>query len=1520
MPIPGDNEWTPQSRARRLGSSRESRDNSSAQQRRAFFPDEVGESHPCSDPYALAEGRFDPPPLPAEASTQTRLLSEVDWLIAGTRAALGEDADNLGYSVAATPAKFEESSSGFESPSERDDLEGDSVPENDGSQGQYATDHEEDENEALDAVPEPAAALEPEPLGNGGLVITPDKREAPDSQPHDTALALERGDLDGEVLSSRGTEIEYRQEVASTGAPTVSPEGDAVGATKDNDRETQEVVGSTVGTVADAYGGDAVQHRFFAALSSSDEALSKVSLYSPVAEAVIATASETTSAEREVALPERKEEHVEDKAAIGDRPAVEPVTHDAATEQVGDDPVYHEPVTVAEVDSDDAFGNDAAAASDIETTAVIGEMRQAVEEPVLNESMAGIWVDDEVVIDGSAADERHVDESSTNEPLGYESVLVSADGCDDDSGDDAGNTVSVNVRDVLEGKVEKGDGITIARGIADGRTNNVEAVQADAPITPVDGGKPLDDIEQRSAGENERRFGDNITEPSKYLAVARSAAGDASQKDAKCSAAALVEEVLTLVPTPAYIDTDQAPLAASELPANMPSMEDEREENADGKDGGDCGLAVAMGSEQLSLDIPRAEAEQEQGSVGDKVGPSVAVATAEVIVASVEDVTAIKAAGVALEPQAVTDSCDVENPMASRLAEVHAVASRVTQECTPITVSDNEQGGTGGGSETAAVVGRSSLSSAALAETEFDDSETEAEDSDQDDEAVPFVGARKKLVGTSAGVEEHVFSVIKRPGVESEDLSSLLPESDGRTEEVTENRVESDSTIQQETEEEVERRDTSVTTLEDGEGEEENDSPVSALESDSVAITSATVDDDVYTVPLTDDEAGDKNDPTSCASIQQLPFVVGSAEAFGSMTRSVKEVFLGASLMALDDDAASAVASSDGHAENEEEEVNNNDSYSDSDVALEPVPLVAQAEPFSATAVVESGHHGLMSSMAEDDDDAASAVDSTDAHRDEENRDDVVGCTAPAEKSGEEMNIGATEEGISASEIAVASLVNDAAHQAWPTGHLDDDAESAVGSVEGNSDIEVHHFRTKASGGAPSVGPGEEAGQAVDERYVGTKHDEVGTTEHPTAAVVVSQEREGEIFAAIAQQLTPVPPVSVGKDGLNQASMRPSQLPVDAEPLAEPEHQEQDNGHHDDHEVGDSPVLTAADALSTDEEVVAVVKDKERNDGTLVAKTAEGDWDNIVDSPVAERLLRSDAVSVRAAASASVAPSIATNEQHEQQSGSSRSGYSAGLRTSSSSDMTELKSTGFKSVTLARGASVKTHPRQPGSRALSSTTGSYFSQGASSSRTLKTSDSLKARSFKSIDVVGEGSTKDQQSRSEKSPSRLTSNTSGARAGYSLSTSRSSALGSSSVRPEQKTVKLKATGFKSVSLAPSLISSQQRAGSSSYSIERSMDAGRVRSQGSLGELPDSVLRREERGWSTSNGAREMEGSAFTCGIDGTASSSTRATPPGADRVSLSGVLDVVVTNGEYLNGVNVPRRDVALTDVSLDDKE
>lgn len=61
--------------------------------KRAFFPDESDQMQPCSDPIALAEGRSPMPPLVGDTSSRTLLLSEVDWLIAGTRAALGEDPD-----------------------------------------------------------------------------------------------------------------------------------------------------------------------------------------------------------------------------------------------------------------------------------------------------------------------------------------------------------------------------------------------------------------------------------------------------------------------------------------------------------------------------------------------------------------------------------------------------------------------------------------------------------------------------------------------------------------------------------------------------------------------------------------------------------------------------------------------------------------------------------------------------------------------------------------------------------------------------------------------------------------------------------------------------------------------------------------------------------------------------------------------------------------------------------------------------------------------------------------------------------------------------------------------------------------------------------------------------------------------------------------------------------------------------------------------------------------------------------
>lgn len=103
-------------------------------EQRTFFADE-SEAHPCSDPFTLAEGRFHPPVLPKETTKETRLLSEVDWLIAGTMAALGDEAEELGASL--TPDKNGEHGASPEvaGTSERVDMDGESVPERDASPG-----------------------------------------------------------------------------------------------------------------------------------------------------------------------------------------------------------------------------------------------------------------------------------------------------------------------------------------------------------------------------------------------------------------------------------------------------------------------------------------------------------------------------------------------------------------------------------------------------------------------------------------------------------------------------------------------------------------------------------------------------------------------------------------------------------------------------------------------------------------------------------------------------------------------------------------------------------------------------------------------------------------------------------------------------------------------------------------------------------------------------------------------------------------------------------------------------------------------------------------------------------------------------------------------------------------------------------------------------------------------------------------------------------------------------------------
>lgn len=82
--------------------------------RRAFFPEESDSLQPCSDLIALAEGRSPLPTIEGDNSSPSLLLSEVDWLIAGTRAALGEDPGmDLGAGSLGTDSLHDPTASGL---------------------------------------------------------------------------------------------------------------------------------------------------------------------------------------------------------------------------------------------------------------------------------------------------------------------------------------------------------------------------------------------------------------------------------------------------------------------------------------------------------------------------------------------------------------------------------------------------------------------------------------------------------------------------------------------------------------------------------------------------------------------------------------------------------------------------------------------------------------------------------------------------------------------------------------------------------------------------------------------------------------------------------------------------------------------------------------------------------------------------------------------------------------------------------------------------------------------------------------------------------------------------------------------------------------------------------------------------------------------------------------------------------------------------------------------------------------
>lgn len=292
-------------------SSREQHD----QQQRAFFPDEGNDAHPCSDPFALAEGRFHPPPLPAETSTQSRLLSEVDWLIAGTLAALGDE--ELESHPALTPTKLTPTKL---TPSKGDGDVGKS-PENAG----------------------------PSAEGDGGGVSD----TAPDPAAIQAALELikRRGDGEGgsdevSVLpsTSGAVEVAGAEGEVSNSAPRVSDNGDV--------RQVGDAAAEVKVAASEV---DPAKEYSSAGSSPPDEKLFEISLGSPGTSGDVVTAAMVAG--DMAAVPSDIMNVLSDiaRAESNSQPTEE--VESAYPEEVDGELASKEPIVVSALDSEDNFAD-----------------------------------------------------------------------------------------------------------------------------------------------------------------------------------------------------------------------------------------------------------------------------------------------------------------------------------------------------------------------------------------------------------------------------------------------------------------------------------------------------------------------------------------------------------------------------------------------------------------------------------------------------------------------------------------------------------------------------------------------------------------------------------------------------------------------------------------------------------------------------------------------------------------------------------------------------------------------------------------------------------------------------------------------------------------------------------------------------------------------------------------------------------------------------------------------------------